>query len=671
MSYGRPHRLRRLISHTLQLIATAILLNCATAYAATFSTEGFTTERVAGGLTLPTAVAFHTDGRIFIAQKNGVVRVVENGQLLPDAFIELADVNNHRDRGLLGIAIDPDFDSNGFVYLAYTYENNAANPTGPKTARVVRYTANGNTALIDSAVVVLGTVGGSADAPQCADFPPDADCIASDSITHTVGGIRFGPDNKLYVATGDGADFIGTDMRAFRAQDLDNLSGKILRIDTDGRGIADNPFYTGNASDIRSKVWAYGFRNPYRFNFHPLDGRLLAGDVGWSLREEINLVTPGGNYGWPCREGLRPAGGGYPNLQMCAGAGDYTDPVHDYPHADNRGAVTGGTFATSALYPPWLQGSYVFADFSFGNMQVLTLDDQNRVASVTELATDVGGPVEIVTAPDGLIYYLSIYRGELLRVVSDNDTTVQPPEVNAAFITSNAAPLSVRFDASESRDPNGGPLTFHWDFGDGNTGTDATPEHTYSNSGSYQVVVTATTQTGLSGSTSLNVTVADGPVSDSQPFIDSLMTSQDPKYLGSVVEFKAVLGNTTDGDAFAVQFEIVDSNDQNAGNVWLKPVQIAAGDTLGQNFSWLPTGLGTYYINVGFYRTSTTHQIQPVVERVIQFKVVARTPPKVIVGVGTLDLRLLAAVTLCAFLLLWLRAVCTTPGVRHKHRRRP
>ncbi|MEM7260164.1 MAG: PQQ-dependent sugar dehydrogenase, partial [Pseudomonadota bacterium] len=119
------------VRSALHASAFVILLLYSSAYAAQFSVEGFSTETIAGGLTLPTAAAFHTDGRIFIAQKNGVVRVVDNGILLPTPFIELAKVNNYRDRGLLGIAIDPDFDTNGFVYLAYTYENDESNPTGP------------------------------------------------------------------------------------------------------------------------------------------------------------------------------------------------------------------------------------------------------------------------------------------------------------------------------------------------------------------------------------------------------------------------------------------------------------------------------------------------------------------------------------------------------------
>ncbi|MEM7256657.1 MAG: PKD domain-containing protein, partial [Pseudomonadota bacterium] len=173
--------------------------------------------------------------------------------------------------------------------------------------------------------------------------------------------------------------------------------------------------------------------------------------------------------------------------------------------------------------------------------------------------------------------------------------------------------------------------------GDGSTSTGDMPSHTYNSSGTYQVILTVTTQNGLSSTTTLNPTVDNSPTSDSQPFIESLISAEDTKYIGSLVSFEAVLGNSADGDPFAVLFEIIDSNIQSAGKVWLKPIQISAGDTQQQSFSWLPVGLGTYHVNVGFYRISSNHQIAPVVERVNRFEVVARTPAKIIVGGGTIS----------------------------------
>ncbi len=606
------------------------------AHSVQFNADGFSVEQIVGGLTLPTALAFHPDGRIFIAQKNGVVRVMENGQLLDTPFIELGDVNNHRDRGLIGIAIDPDFDNTGFVFLAYTYENDPSNIDGRKTARVVRYTAAGNVANEASRRVILGTVGGSASAPACADHPTDADCIASDSITHTVGGLRFGPDGKLYVAIGDGADFRGIDTNAFRAQDLNNLSGKILRVERDGQGVFDNPYYTGNSNDIRSKIWAYGFRNPYRFNFHPIDGRLFGGDVGWSLKEEINLVRSGRNYGWPCREGKSPAGGGYPDLEQCSQFSGFTDPEHDYPHINNQGAVTGGVFASSANYPSWLRGSYVFGDFALGEFRYLTIDPQGEVTSASELATDLGGPVEIVNGPDGLIYYLSISTGTLNRLNYSGDLANDPPTAIARFETSIAAPLTVSFDATGSRASAPVTLDYTWAFGDGNSSQSATAIHTYAGSGVYPVTLTVA-QGNLTDSITFDVALDDNPAADSQPYLVSLTNSDLTPYIGTLVSFDASVGNALDGEPFSVLFDIANSDNRVVKSVRFDSIDIPADTSTNLNFTWLPDTTGNYQVNVSFYRNNTNRLIQPVVNRADALSVVARARSIVTVGLGAMQ----------------------------------
>src|SRR5690606_25799516 len=132
---------------------------------------------------------------------------------------------------------------------------------------LVRVTVVGDTASETSKVVLLGSVGGDALNPSCSNFDVTADCIRSDSPSHSVGGLRFGPDEKLYVSLGDGSDFDRADPNALYSLDIDALSGKVLRINTDGTGPADNPFYNGDPDANRSKVWSYGLRNPYRFNF--------------------------------------------------------------------------------------------------------------------------------------------------------------------------------------------------------------------------------------------------------------------------------------------------------------------------------------------------------------------------------------------------------------------
>jgi glucose/arabinose dehydrogenase len=618
------------------MAVTFIVLMQSFASAAQFNNSGFSLQRITAGLDLPTAIAFHPDGRIFIAQKNGVVRIWQDGSLLASPFVTIGEVNNHRDRGLIGIAIDPEFDSNRFVYLAYTYDSDPADLSGPKTARVVRYTADGNTAIASSRFVLLGTVVGTPSAPACADYAADADCIASDSITHTVGGLRFGPDNKLYVAIGDGAGFSGVDLNAFRAQDLDNMSGKILRVERDGSGVVDNPFYTGNADQIRSKIWAYGFRNPFRFNFHPNDGRLIGGDVGWATREEVNLIVAGNNYGWPCREGSAATGGGYAELTQCLQGGGYTDPIHDYLHVNRRGAVVGGAFAINPAYPSWLRGSYVFADFSFGNLQYLTFDAQGNVSVASELATDLGGPVEIVTAPDGFVYYLSISAGELYRINYSSDSSQTPPVASAGYETSNAAPLTVTFDASDST--AGSAITdYVWNFGDGNTGRGVTPTHTYENTGDYPVTLTVTTADNLSDSVTFTVTVNDNSGTDSQPFLVSLTSTETTVVIGAQIAFQAELGNAVDGAPFSVLFTVVDADNQSAREYRFDSIQLSAGATTTYEFSWLPVNIGKYNVSVSFYRDGTNNLLQPPTENAREVRVVARSTPSLALGGGALN----------------------------------
>jgi hypothetical protein len=270
----------------------------------------------------PTSFAFFPapDTRILIAEKSGIVRIVKNGALLPTPFIDLSDrVNDYWDRGLLGIAVDPNFPTNPHVFLLYTYENDAGEYEGPKTARLTRVTVSGDTASPASEVVILGTVVGR----SCHDFAAGADCIPSDGTSHTVGAVKFASDGTIFVTTGDGADFNTVNTNALRSLDLNSLAGKILRITRTGQGLSTNPYWTGDASQIRSKIWGAGVRNAFRMNLKPGTLTPYLGDVGWSTREEINVVPSGANLGWPCYEGsIQQAGyAPYPTCQTLYGPG--------------------------------------------------------------------------------------------------------------------------------------------------------------------------------------------------------------------------------------------------------------------------------------------------------------------------------------------------------------
>lgn len=453
---------------------------------------GFETETVASGLTLPTAMAFALDGRIFIAEKGGTVRAVKNGALLPSPVITLTDINTYADRGLIGIAVDPNFSANGYLYLSYTHENTpGANFSGPKTGHIARVTVVGDTASESSKVILVGTVNGDAEKPSCEDYPRTADCIPSDSPSHTVGGLRFGPDEKLYASLGDGANFDRVDTLALRTQNIDSLAGKILRINPDGTAPADNPFYNGDPNANRSKVYAYGVRNAFRFNFNPNNGTLFLGDVGWDTWEEIDLIAPGKNYGWPCFEGTgssTPASGGPGYVCDAPGA---ENPLYFYRHdSAGAGSVTAGAFPFGSAYPEAYSKSLFFGDYAQNFMKRLVLNNENQVVSVEQdVIDDPNGPVDISTGPDGNIYYIAIYTGELKRIVYTTGNRNPIAVIHAAPVA-GTVPLSVSFGSAGSSDLNGDVLSYSWNFGDGATSSLANPTHTYSANGTYRAVLT-------------------------------------------------------------------------------------------------------------------------------------------------------------------------------------
>ncbi|HEV2755706.1 MAG TPA: PQQ-dependent sugar dehydrogenase [Actinomycetota bacterium] len=387
---------------------------------ATVFSGPFTFDRVAGGLNNPTSFAQLPGGRVLIAQQDGVVRVLKDGALLPVPFIDLsARVNDYWDRGLLSVAADPDFATNGYVYLLYTYENDPAGYEGPKTAVLSRYTATGDTASPATERVILGAAG--VGAASCNALARGADCIPADSLSHSGGGIKFAPDGTMFVTLGDGASFNTVTDDALRAQDLDLLAGKMLHVTRDGKGVATNPFFTGNADANRSKVWAYGMRNPYRFTIRPGTSTPYLGDVGWSTWEEINVARPGANLGWPCYEGTARQAG-YEPKSACQtlyqrGPSAVTGPLTEWNHDGRSAASTGGVFYTGTTYPAEYQGAYFYGDYANSFLKYLTPTSSDTAGTgPTSFATDAGNPVDIQMGPDGNLWYLAIGTGELRRV---------------------------------------------------------------------------------------------------------------------------------------------------------------------------------------------------------------------------------------------------------------
>ena len=468
--------------------------------------SGFEFETVVEGLNLPTTAAFAPDGRIFVAEKDGTVRVVKNGVLLPVPLVRLSDVNAYGDRGLIGMAVDPNFFSNGYLYLSYTYENTpGADFAGVKTGRIVRVTVDGDSADEATKVVLVGSEGGNIATPSCDDFPVGTDCIPSDAPSHSVGGLRFGPDGKLYATLGDGAHFDYLDPRMLRAQNIDSLAGKMLRINTDGTAPSDNPFYNGDPNANRSKVYVYGVRNMFRFNFRPGIGTLYGGDVGWNLWEEINIVTPGANFGWPCREGTGPTEGGF---SECDAPGAI-DPVYTYRHDSTTGAgsITSGAFPANAAYPPEFDNSFFFGDYAQNWIKRAEFSGGNVFLGVNDFGfgdDGTNGPVEFITGPDGNIYFLAIYTGALVRITHTSGNR-RPIVSIAADPTSGLTPLEVSFSSAGSFDPDGDAITLQWDFGDGAGATTPNPTHVYAENDDYTATLTVRDVNGAEVTKSIRI----------------------------------------------------------------------------------------------------------------------------------------------------------------------
>lgn len=336
---------------------------------ATFPT-GFVSTQVATGLSSPTAMAFAPDGRLFVCEKTGRLRVIKNEVLLVKPFLTVT-VSISGERGLLGVTFDPNFAVNQFVYIYYTATSPAIHN------RISRFTASGDTALANSEMVLL-----------------DLDNLGA--TNHNGGAIHFGLDGKLYAAVGENAV-------SSNSQTLDNLLGKMLRINSDGSIPTDNPFY-GTATDKNRAIWALGLRNPFTFSFQPGSTRMFINDVGQSSWEEINDGIVGSNYGWPTTEGF-------------TSDPRFRGPLYAYGHGstDSTGcAITGGTFYNppTEQFPSSYIGDYFFADYCRGWIRIFHPAD----SSVRAFGSGLGAPVDLQVSADGSFFYLDYSGGVVGKV---------------------------------------------------------------------------------------------------------------------------------------------------------------------------------------------------------------------------------------------------------------
>jgi glucose/arabinose dehydrogenase len=340
---------------------------------------GFEQIRFIEGLSKPTSMAFAPDGRLFVAEQGGPLRVVKGGQLLSKPFLDISgEVDATGERGLLGVAFDPKFSKNHYVYVYYTQK---ATGTAAPHNIVARFTAKGDVASTANEKTILQL--------------PDLQ-----ASNHNGGSIHFGRDGKLYIAVGDNG-------RGDTAQSLDTLFGKVLRINKDGTIPKDNPFYV-KASGNNRAIWAMGLRNPYTFATEPGTGQILINDVGQDAWEEIDKGKAGANYGWPLYEGF----GNNPS---------YEDPVFAYGHGSTETtgcAITGGAFYdpkadTSASFPAEYKGEYFFADFCSG--WIRRLNPQTGVVEGSK-ASSQEQPVDLRVRPSGDLYFLARATGSVEKI---------------------------------------------------------------------------------------------------------------------------------------------------------------------------------------------------------------------------------------------------------------
>jgi len=523
--------------------------------------SGFTQTTVFSGLTAPTNVRFASDGRVFVAQKNGMIKEFDSlSDSTPTTVIDFGtEVDDYWDRGLLGIALDPNFPTSPYVYALEAYDaaiggtaprwNDACpTPPGPTTdgcvisGRLLRLTLSGNS-VTNTKVLIKDQ--------WCQQYP-----------SHSVGDLNFGPDGALYVTAGDGASFTFADYGqgggssgsptpknpcgdppagvggsetpptaeggALRSQSIRRpsgqpvlLNGALLRIDpATGDAMPDNP-NAANPDPNARRIVAYGFRNPFRFTLRPLTNEVWIGDVGWDTWEEINRqpspTSSALNFGWPCYEG-NAAQPGYQSagLSLCSSlysAGTATPPYFAYNHSAHiatgdscptgGSSITGLAFYTGASnYPAAYDNGLFFVDYTRGCISFMPvgtngLPDPTRVQPFESSANQ---PVDLEIGPNGDLFYVDL--GGTIKEITYAGGNNPPIAVATGTPTSGTAPLAVNFNGSASSDPDAGDtISYSWDLnGDGVYGdsTAANPSYTYSSAGTYNVTLKVTDNHGSS-----------------------------------------------------------------------------------------------------------------------------------------------------------------------------
>jgi glucose/arabinose dehydrogenase len=527
---------------------------------------GFQETIAFSGLDQPTAVRFAPDGRIFVAEKRGTIQVFSDfGDPTPTLYADLqSQVYAAWDRGLLGIALDPQFaPGREYVYALYSYDKDPNSAQSPRWNDACPAPPGPN----DDGCVISGRLSRLNNGSEqvliedwCQQYP-----------SHSVGSLAFGPDGALYVSGGDGASYTFADYGqdgsprnpcgdppggrggamtlptaeggALRSQDMRTtgdpagLDGTILRVNPDtGAAMAGNPNSASPDPNAR-RIVAYGLRNPFRFAVRPGTNEIWTGDVGWGSWEEINRIpNPTAtvrNFGWPCYEGTgRMSSYDTLNLNVCEtlysqGAVAHTAPYYTYHHSANvvpgeacgtgSSSISGVAFTpASSSFPPEYDGALFFADYSRACIWAMLRgsdglpDPANRQTFVANAAT----PVELQFGPGGDLYYADIVGGTIRRIRSTTTNRAPVARATATPSTGNV-PLIVAFNGSASSDPEGQAITYAWDLdGDGafDDGTSPTANWTYTVESTYTARLRVRDPGGLTDTVNLPITAGAPPV---------------------------------------------------------------------------------------------------------------------------------------------------------------
>ncbi|HEY8170661.1 MAG TPA: PQQ-dependent sugar dehydrogenase [Candidatus Limnocylindria bacterium] len=558
-----------------------------------FAVPHFQEEVVFEGLNLPIVVEFAPDGRVFVGEKSGVIKVFDSlNDHTPSVYANIStSVHDYWDRGLLGMALDPNFASNGRLYVAYTYDraiggglpdwgNGCPNPPGDNT--------DGCVVAGHLSVIAPGGAETVLIEDWCQQFP-----------SHSMSDIVFDAEGALIVNGGDGANFNVTDYGQFggsagspiqrnpcgdppggvggamsapsaeggalRSQDRRTsadplgLNGSVIRVNpANGSPMSDNPSTTGSLNNRR--MVGYGLRNPFRMAVHPVTGDVWIGDVGWGTWEEINHLDPDGttvpNFGWPCREGNGTTpNGAYNTLSLCQNlVSGWTGPDFTYSHSSEvvsgdgcggGGSISGLAFYPGGPYPAAYDNALFFTDYSRSCLWVLPSNGSGGVNTAQRAHfAELANPVHLTVGPGGNLYYVDI-GGTIRRIIYLGANNDAPTAVIDADQTSGERPLAVEFDASGSSDPDGDALQYAWDFGDDDGLYDdafvVSPSHTYTTGGTFTARVRVTD--GQGGS---DVATVDIDVDNTAPtaFIDT--PSESLRWsVGQQISFS---GHATDPD---------------------------------------------------------------------------------------------------------------------------